>query len=559
MVTAMAAPETPVLAPHYYRDNFLRLCDTVRRQYPDILSQPEAALLQRFYALPLKAQCLYVRLVSRSGPWFRESKLAYPELGACAPLLDELLQQDMAMQATSLGADDLGRLFTRPELGQIFSPWLESPRSGDKNTLLQAIDDLQLGDTMVMQAVSAFEAQRIIAPLGVDQLALFQLLFFGNRHQSLTDFVLQDLGVTRYYPYPLDPDQRLFGCRQALEEYLACAALGDQHRELLDCAEHELLPELAAQALAMQIHFPSSERRWQRLCNQLARDLERGEQWQLALQLYQRSQAHPARERSARILEKLGDLQEAVRLCQQIIDNPWCEAESEAAGRILPRLMRKLDGTRTPRSRDSFCDIELSIPRAEDCVELLVADHLGQRWRSVHFVENGLMNALFGLAFWQQIFQGVTGVFHHPFQSVPADMYEADFHPRREQAIATRLEELREGDLHALLEDAYTRYQGYQCRWVDWRRIEASLVSEAVRAIPSSHLLAIWERILFDPAENRRGFPDLVALGETEGDYALIEVKGPGDALQDNQKRWLRYFQANDIPAQVAWVTWCDD
>jgi hypothetical protein len=65
--------------------------------------------------------------------------------------------------------------------------------------------------------------------------------------------------------------------------------------------------------------------------------------------------------------------------------------------------------------------------------------------------------------------------------------------------------------------------------------------------------------MLFDPGENRRGFPDLIALGERAGDYCLIEVKGPGDALQDSQKRWLRYFDRQGIPAQVARVEWREE
>jgi hypothetical protein len=65
--------------------------------------------------------------------------------------------------------------------------------------------------------------------------------------------------------------------------------------------------------------------------------------------------------------------------------------------------------------------------------------------------------------------------------------------------------------------------------------------------------------MLFDPAQNRSGFPDLIALGTNKGEYSLIEVKGPGDALQDSQKRWLRYFKSHDIPSQVAWVEWRDD
>jgi len=37
-----------------------------------------------------------------------------------------------------------------------------------------------------------------------------QLLFFGNHYQGMTDFVLSDLGVARYYPYRLDRSRRLF-------------------------------------------------------------------------------------------------------------------------------------------------------------------------------------------------------------------------------------------------------------------------------------------------------------------------------------------------------------
>jgi hypothetical protein len=154
----------------------------------------------------------------------------------------------------------------------------------------------------------------------------------------------------------------------------------------------------------------------------------------------------------------------------------------------------------------------------------------------------------------------VPGAFHNPFQSVPADMYDSAFRSRRRASLDQRIAQLRDHDnLAPLLVDAYQRYQGYECRWTSWRHIDAELVEASARIIPAGHLLAIWERMLFDPGENRRGFPDLIALGSKSCDYCLIEVKGPGDALQDSQKRWLRYFQTQGIPAQVARVEWLDD
>jgi hypothetical protein len=36
----------------------------------------------------------------------------------------------------------------------------------------------------------------------------------------------------------------------------------------------------------------------------------------------------------------------------------------------------------------------------------------------------------------------------------------------------------------------------------------------------------------------------------------LIEVKGPGDRLQDNQIRWLSFCVAREIPVCVCKVSW---
>jgi hypothetical protein len=152
----------------------------------------------------------------------------------------------------------------------------------------------------------------------------------------------------------------------------------------------------------------------------------------------------------------------------------------------------------------------------------------------------------------------LPGAFHHAYQGGPSDMFEQGFRERRAVAIKERMATLRRGNLANTLSKAYERYHPYYCHWTDWRHVDATLVETASRVIPREHLLSIFERLLFDPGGNRSGFPDLVALGEEPGEYCLIEVKGPGDALQDGQKRWLRYFADKDIPARVAWVRWAD-
>jgi hypothetical protein len=552
----MAENDNKELKPHYYRDNFLHLCDTVEAQYADLLAPAELLFLRRLCALDFKAQCLYVRLVSRVGPWFRESRLVYAELGPLVPVLDALIEQGMMVCCEELSLQEMDKLYTRLELQRAFSHHLQNRKFHDKPSLLSAIDALSLDAVHLLQQCNTLAVERVVAPLGLEYVQLLQLLFFGNRHQSLTEFVLSDLGVATYYPYQLDPGYRLFPGRRALDEYLVCAAFSDTRHELLDAGDLVGLRTLADDVLSTDIVHPSSEDRWCRLCNALARDCERQGEMDTALALYSMSRRHPARERRARVLERCEDWAAAVVLCDDILASPWCEDEREAAGRILPRVRRKLDGTRLPRPRDEFPELRLQLQPGSGPVELQAAAHLATNWQSVHYVENKLMNALFGLAFWEQIFAPVPGAFHNPYQSVPADMYDPAFRERRRELLQARLAQLREDDLAIVLPAAYRQYTPFQCRWVDWRRIDASIIEAAARIIPDGHLLAVWERMLFDPGENRRGFPDLIALGERVGDYCMIEVKGPGDVLQGSQKRWLRYFYTQGIPALVARVEW---
>jgi hypothetical protein len=47
--------------------------------------------------------------------------------------------------------------------------------------------------------------------------------------------------------------------------------------------------------------------------------------------------------------------------------------------------------------------------------------------------------------------------------------------------------------------------------------------------------------LLLDIKANRAGMPDLIQFWPQDKTYRMIEVKGPGDRLQDNQLRWLEF------------------
>lgn len=457
----------------------------------------------------------------------------------------------------ALGVAELGALYTLPEWRRAFAGEPGVPVAGSKAATLEAVAGLPLAPGEAQRRLAG--ADQLVAPAAAEVVEVLQLLFFGNRRQGLTDFVLSDLGVARYYPYALDRSQRLFAERAALDEYRQVGRLADAAWLLREAGDAAGLGELAGLLLAERPRHPPSQRRYWRLLNRVARELERKGELMQAEALYRRSEQHPARERMARVLEASGRHAEALATCAAILDQPWCEAEADAARRMLPRLRRRLDAGSPPSPRDRFATLDLLLPRTDERVELAVARALSAHWRSVHYVENQLMNGLFGLAFWEEIFAPVPGAFHNAFQAVPADMYDGGFLPRRRERLARRLSALRSGDLQAALLATWDHCEGYQCHWVNWRALSRDLVAHSLRCLPRKVLLAIWERQLFDPAENRSGFPDLLALGHQEGDYHFYEVKGPGDQLQDSQRRWLRFFQRQGIPAQVVRVSWRDD
>jgi hypothetical protein len=556
-------PAAVDLPAYYYRDNFLRLCHTVQSQYGDLLNPAELEFLRSYLALGHPAQCLYVRLASRVGPLFRVARLAYPEIGDLQQPLAELADAGLLARLDAVDDEVLAALYTRAELAGAFAARLSLPLTARKEQWLQAVAALHYSSRDLYRLLEGQRGGQVVCPQALDVVEVLQLLFFGNRRQGLTDFVLSDLGVMVYYPYPLDRQHRMFECREAVEEYRLCGELADSHDVLLQEDDGAGLVELAGRILDTTMDHPSTTARWHRLCNRMARTLERRQQPQLAAQLYARSARHPARERRLRLLERAGETTAGLALAAEVLAAPWCEAEREAAGRILPRLQRKSGIKPAPRAADRFEELQLQLPASSSSVELAAAQHLEQQWRGVFYVENALFNTLFGLAFWDQLFAPVPGAFVNPYQTAPLDMYQQGFYERRRDGIDRRLDELAGVDLETELLACYRRFYPCQNRWVNWSMVPETLLVAALQHIPRQHLLLIWRRQLFDPGENRNGFPDLVAFGERRGgggrgDYCLIEVKGPGDQLQENQKRWLRCFAGQGIPAVVARVTWAD-
>jgi len=144
----------------------------------------------------------------------------------------------------------------------------------------------------------------------------------------------------------------------------------------------------------------------------------------------------------------------------------------------------------------------------------------------------------------------------HDFHHGPADLVSGHFYGRRQREFDECLSQLESGRYRQIIWRTFKQKWGVQSPFVRWQILDKTLVQWALDCFPTAHLRLWFEWIVRDVSENRAGFPDLVQFWPEERKYRMIEVKGPGDRVQDNQRRLLEYCASYDIPVAVCYARW---
>ncbi|MFC4703521.1 MULTISPECIES: VRR-NUC domain-containing protein [Paraburkholderia] len=574
-------PESP--DPFYYLANFERALASLDARCADLFDEAEQRFVQGFRALPRGSRALFVRMLMRKGPNFRASKLDYAEIGcpraAAAPLVDA----GWLDNAPVLALDALAALVTKAELQTLNARFAaDTAAPGARATRTVRTLRTTRAETLEALQAAAPEARGWSAwfPGSADTVfhlaaaplcERLRLMFFGNLRQDWSEFVLADLGVYRYEPVPLDSASRAFRQRADIDAWLA----------LRDCREtFDLAPDAASAVTAvgaaldtLDLLAPYTQSndwlrsRHDRVRHAAGQTAERMGEPALAWRAYIDCGHPESRYRRVRVLEQLGRRADALALARTIAGAPANEEEAQRATRTLARLARRRtasaetgvsQATRESTRAPTFASAELTLPAA--CAGLRVEEAARQTLERadapVFYVENTLINGLFGLLCWPALFAALPGAFFHPFQRGPADLHAADFVQRRAGLFAACLAELESGTYRATIEQRFGEKSGIQSPYVAWPALDAALLALALDCFPPAHLRLWFERLLREPAANRSGLPDLVRFWPRERRYELIEVKGPGDRLQDNQRRWLAYCAAHGVPVTVLQVRW---
>lgn len=551
--------------PFYYLENFRFVLAWVAERYGDLLSGEEHAFLADFTVLPRPAQGLLVRMTMRKGSLFRTGKLCYAEIGDIDRALEPLVGRGWVDDDPTLDAETLFMLLTKAELLQALAHDIAAAGLSAKATKAVLREALvpHLPDAQPLSAWWPSAPDRVVALTAMDVCERLRLMFFGNLRQGWEEFVLTELGLQRFESVELTRQSRAFQHREEVDAYLHLHRL----RERFEAGEasRQLWREVPEERHAN----PWLASRRDKLLQQLARDAERRGDTDMALAIYTDGGHPEARVRHLRVLERLGQYDIALQLTEQALAVPGNEAEAQHLERLRPRLRRRLglpplenrSGLAMERGAPTSIErLDLCLPRAHAAfgVEAAVCVHLGREDAPLRYVENTLFAGLFGLLCWRALFAPLPGAFFHPFHAAPADLLREDFVTRRRELFDACLVGLDDDRYRQTIRRTWRDKYGLASPFVHWPVLDETLLEQALACVPAEHLKRIFERLLRDIAANRAGLPDLIQLWPEQARYRLIEVKGPGDRLQDNQRRWLDFFQRHEVPVAVCHVRWED-
>ena len=547
---------TSLADPLYYLRNAQQVIELCLSQYTDLLIPAETQQLQQLLQLDTPAQALLVRLVMRKGTLFRTDKLSYTEVPDLAAALEQLSDAGLISLDPELLLSELCHLAKREEcvalarLTMSETPFAASSRKIDLvSALLEQTAADELKPLTAWWPDASFTVVQLSCASLFDRL---RLMFFGNLHQDWSEFVLTELGLQQFEVMPLSIESRPFQARAEVDLYLELQQLQSRVFEGEPIAH--IQPLLPAPVACEWIEY-----RRHKVLYQLGREAERQQDLALALDLYQQSEHREAQVRRLRLLEKRLPPAEVFAHTTQALARITQPEALVTVARIRQRSAKKAGIAYTP-------PVSVSVPSHQQVlvkptagrVEAAVIAHLATDSTQLFHVENRLFNGLFALLFWPALFAPIRGAFFNPFQSGPADLYRPGFIDSRAQWLHEGFAQLQSGEYRQVISARYRQKYGINCAFMHWPSLSIELVEMALAVIPAAHLSAVFNYLLLDLRHHRKGMPDLLALDLVNQSYRLIEVKGPGDRLQDHQRLWIQTMIGQGLPVSVLEVSWSE-
>ena len=547
-----------VLAPKYYHENFNYLLSFVDDKYKEILNENERLFLEKYHQLSEDEQCLFIRFCNRKGNLFNEKTLKYPEINSIPDCLENLRKNKFIIEFGDEHVGFVSELLSflkKEEVLKIFEePLLKSAKKLSKSDLISLVLE-----TYTHQKITTFFANETpILKVNFEiETAFIKYLFFGNRYSDMSEFVMRDLGIMQYEKIEEDQFIARFTTRLEAEDRWQVSIYRESFEELKEFEQPKevfnwFMTILENTKNISEIALPSLEK----LKIRVATFLEKNKEYDKALQIFNLATCPPSRERVVRILIKKNLIPEAIAAAELILENPKNADEHFFATDNLNKLKLKITKSRksTTEKLDTANEISISMGYKYR-VELGTMHYFMAEGYHTAFTENHLWRALFGLVFWDIIFDPSLVAFHHPLQKRPSDLYLPDFFEKKQTYILAQLNQFETAiDLINFVANKYNEKLNITNPFVVWLDEIWDLVRVLIEKIELSKLKIVLTEMAKNLNENTRGFPDLMIWKGNELEF--IEVKSPTDSLSNQQLYWLHFFEKVGIKSSVLRVNY---
>ncbi|KAJ1697006.1 hypothetical protein LUZ63_005518 [Rhynchospora breviuscula] len=557
-----------------YQQNFILLIEDVMRNHSHLFTDKEILFIGSFKSLSDAAQRLFIRLYTRKGPWFRMSKISYPEITDPPTAAEELkeagylylLKPSYNMKVQECDMEDILGLLTVAELRETL-----------KTELLKERINCTRGKELLKCLMSAYEngncrnlQKRITERMGTcvriarfaDEVLWRVLrLFFLNGEQDLSAFLLVDIGVTKYPNYVCHASHKFFSDRCHLLEYEEAIQVAQVMDESLDKNNMKMVERcieisenyicsapveetslisacvfkprffscftawwVYTKVLTLGVSVYERERRYEdaiRILKSLlerTRDSRRG-YWTLRLSIN---------------LEHMSYFNESLVVAEEGIGDPWVRAGSKMAlQRRVLRLGKPPRRWKLPSYAES---VKQNIPEVNIVGrpvnggvgeknlfygyngELCGVEELALQYFSEEegggwrgvHSESGIWMTIFGLLMWDVIFSDVPNAFCSKFQTGPLDFDTDDFYESRKDLIESQLNKIQGGMAEEILITCWELHYGELCRGVNWERHSLSDLRATVFCMKARSLASICHHLALDYRSWSSGMPDLL-------------------------------------------------
>lgn len=532
----------------YYLEHFFDVLSTIRRHYSSFLSANELQFINQFLGLSTGEQQLFVRIANRKGSIFFRSRLFYPEIEDISRVVDSLIAKDFIRLP---GEADLEKCFgaaTRNDLLNAFSGMIPLKRSGKREQIL--------AECRSLVRYTDFKGTRLYADTIIqchaELIGFLYFLFFGSLQSDLRMFAMRDLGIRESNSWKDDASSRFESPHEARSEYFFSVL----REKIRIHGVSSLSLEERDRSQWLPVSGPGAGRAREQCVWEISQDFIQQGEIELALVYLKGEESPRAIEKRIRLIYSSGDTHAAELLLREIIADPPC---SEVLLFAEDFLQRKFGNQRLSRLTQMIRNAE-SIRLTSDFrgqSEKGVAQYYENNGHRVYRSENFLWNALFGVVFWEELFEGPGSAIHSEFDRTPSDLLRGTFYDRNFEAIERKIGEMRrvEGACERI-RTTIARVGGTRNGVFHWHALTEPMLLDfvSVAAAVGADVGAVLRELAKNFRANRKGFPDLLVIEDEAPRF--IEVKAPGDALSRAQLRMLQLLNSAGFKGEVVRVDW---